>query len=382
MNEEVLLMGPGPSPVSYRVRQAMARPVLGHLDPRFLALLDALDDDLRLVFGSSAKLTFPVSGTGSAAMEASVTTLCRPGRRVLVLSCGVFGERIAEMVRRSGADLDLMSFPFGESVDPDAARARMADHRPDVVAVVQAETSTGVLSDVDQVAAAARAYGADLLVDTVTSLGGMPVRMDEWGAAVVYSGSQKCLGAPPGLGPITVRDGVLRPDDAPRSWYFDLGLIARYLGSERLYHHTAPVSMIYALAEAMQTLREEGLPERFARHRKASAALRAGLASLELGSRVAPDRLLPSLSVVTPPQDLDEAALRQELLLDEGVEIAGGLGAWRGQAWRIGTMGEGARLEPVLRTLAAIARVLARHGRSASAREAAAAAQAAWRSTD
>jgi len=379
---DVLLMGPGPSPVSHRVRQAMARPLLGHLDPRFLAELDALQDDLRAVFESSAALTFPISGTGSAAMEAAVSTLCRPGRRVLVLSCGVFGERIAAMVQRSGADLTLAAFPFGSPVDPAEARRRMAETSPHVVAVVQAETSTGVASDVDAIAALAREYGADLIVDTVTSLGGMPVHADAWGAAIVYSGSQKCLGAPPGLGPITVRDGLLAEQEPSRSWYFDLGLIAQYLGTERLYHHTAPVSMIFALAEAMRGAREEGLPRRFLRHRKAGAALRAGLLALELPSRVAPEHLLPSLSVVRPPEGLDEAELRRDLLLSEGVEIAGGLGPWKGSAWRIGTMGEGANLEPVLRTLAALSRVLARHGRASAQVEAAERAVAAWTATE
>ena len=375
---EVLLMGPGPSPVSHRVRAAMARPLLGHLDPRFLEELDGLQADLRLAFESSAALTFPVSGTGSAAMEAAVVTLCRPGRRVLVLSCGVFGERIAAMVRRSGADLTLESFPFGKPVDPEVARRRIAEISPHVVAVVQAETSTGVASDVDAIAALVREHGADLIVDTVTSLGGMPVHTDAWGAAIVYSGSQKCLGAPPGLGPITVRDGLLTDQGESRSWYFDLGLISQYLGTERLYHHTAPVSIIFALAQALRDLRAEGLAPRFARHRKASAALRAGLAALALHSRVERADLLPSLTVVSPPDGLDEAELRRDLLLSEGVEIAGGLGPWRGTAWRIGTMGDGANLEPVLRTIAAIGRVLARHGRPAPLPEAAAEAAAAW----
>ena len=379
---EVLLMGPGPSPVSHRVRSAMARPLLGHLDPRFLAELDGLQADLRMVFESSAALTFPISGTGSAAMETAVVTLCRPGRRVLVLSCGVFGERIAAMVRRSGAELTLESFPFGTPVDPDIARRRMQEVAPHVVAVVQAETSTGVRSDVDAIAALAKEFGADLIVDAVTSLGGMPVHADTWDAAIVYSGSQKCLGAPPGLGPITVRDGLVQNQDETRSWYFDLGLISQYLGSERLYHHTAPISMIFALAEAMRDLREEGLAARFARHRKASAALRAGLDVLGLHSRVATADLLPSLTVVAPLEGLDETDLRRELLLAEGVEIAGGLGPWRGTAWRIGTMGEGARLQPVLRTVASIGRVLAHHGRAVAIPQAGTQAAKAWAETD
>ncbi|MDA8346141.1 MAG: alanine--glyoxylate aminotransferase family protein [Thermaerobacter sp.] len=384
MSEEVLLMGPGPSPVSQRVLRALSRPLLGHLDPRFLQELDSVGDNLRLAFGSSARLTFPVSGTGSAAMEAAVVNLLWPGRTVLVLENGVFGERLTAMAQRAGAKVVRRTYPMGSPVDPEDVRQALRESGADVVAIVQAETSTGVKSDVDAVASLARERGAQLIVDTVTSLGGMPVSMDAWNAAIVYSGSQKCLGAPPGLGPISVADDALagRPETSTvQSWYLDLGLIARYVGTERLYHHTAPVSMVFALGEALRALREEGLEERFLRHRKASAALRAGLGEFSLPSRVAPADLLPSLTVVTPPKESDEAALRRELLLAEGIEIAGGLGPWKGQAWRIGTMGEGARLGSVLRTVQAIARVLRRDGRSASPAAAAQAATSAWEET-
>ena len=383
MSEEVLLMGPGPSPVSQRVLRALSRPLWGHLDPRFLAELDDASGALRLAFGSSARLTFPVSGTGSAAMEAAVVNLVWPGRRVLVLENGIFGERLLAMAQRAGGDVDRRSYPMGSPVDPEDVRRALRARAADVVAVVQAETSTGVKNDVDAIAALAREQGAQLIVDAVTSLGGMPVTMDAWQAAIVYSGSQKCLGAPPGLGPISVADTALavRPEGTPvQSWYLDLGLIARYVGTERLYHHTAPISMVFALAEALRALREEGLEDRFLRHRKASSALRAGLAELGLASRVAPQDLLPSLTVVHPPKGLDEAALRRELLLAEGIEIAGGLGAWKGQAWRIGTMGESARLGPVLRTVGSIARVLRRGGVQVSPTAASEAATAAWES--
>jgi len=379
---DLLLMGPGPSPVSERVRAAMSRPLYGHLDPRFLRELDGISEDLRLCFGSTAPLTFPVSGTGSAAMETAVLNLVWPGRRVLVLENGVFAERISEMARRAGGELRRLSFPYGTPVDPEQARQAMEEFRPDVVAVVHAETSTGVLNPVGAVAQAARDVSARLIVDTVTSLGGMPVTMDEWGAAVVYSGSQKCLGCPPGLGPISVAGAALaeRPKDLPVvSWYLDLGLIAKYLGTERLYHHTAPISMVFALREALTAVREEGLERRFARHRQASSALRAGLAAYGLGSLVRPGSELPSLSVVSAPEDQDEGRLRQELLEVEDVEIAGGLGPWKGKAWRIGTMGEGANLDPVVRTLESIGRVLGRHGVAADVREARRAAEEQWR---
>ncbi len=382
---DVLLMGPGPSPVSERVRAALARPLFGHLDPRFLAELDAIAEDLRLAFGSSAPLTFPVSGTGSAAMETAVMNLVWPGRKVLVLENGVFAERISEMVRRAGGELRSVAFPYGTPIDPDAAGKAMREFGPEVVAVVHAETSTGVRNDVAPIARHSREAGAQLIVDTVTSLGGMPVQMDEWGASIVYSGSQKCLGAPPGLGPISAAPSALgvRPAGVPVvSWYLDLGLIAKYVGSERLYHHTAPISMVFALREALRALREEGLPARFLRHRKASAALRAGLLSYGLRSLVADGAELPSLSVVSTPADLPEAELRGELLDEHDVEIAGGLGPWKGKAWRIGTMGDGADLAKVQRTLEAIGAVLQRRGVAADSKDALAIAEARWREQD
>lgn len=381
--DEVLLMGPGPSPVSERVLRALSRPPLGHLDPRFLRELDDASARLRRLFGSTARLTFPVSGTGSAAMETAVLNLVWPGRRVIVLRNGLFGERIADMAARAGAELEVVRFADGQPVDPSAVDEALAKG-PALVAVVQAETSTGALSDVDAIAQVVRAKGGALLVDSVTSLGGLPVRMDDWGAAAVYSGSQKCLAAPPGLGPISMSEEAFaaRPDGfRPHSWYLDLGLIARYIGSERLYHHTAPVSMIFALAEALRALDDETPEDRWLRHRKAGRAMRAGLAVLGLRSSVAEGSELPMLSVVYIPEGVQDAALRRELLLSEGVEVGGGLGRNAGRVLRIGTMGEGARIGPVLRTLAALGRVLVRQGQRVSAKEAAKAATQAWEET-
>lgn len=379
----VLLMGPGPSPVSERVLRALARPPLGHLDPRFLAELDEAADRLRRLFGSTERLTFPVSGTGSAAMEAAVMNLVWPGRRVVVLRNGVFGDRIAEMARRAQGDVQVLEFPEGAPVDP-AALPNVLSQGPALVCVVHAETSTGAGSDVDAIAQVAASHGSDLLVDAVTSLGGLPVEMEKWGAAVVYGGSQKCLAAPPGLGPISMSARALgaRPGDfKPHSWYLDLGLIARYIGSERVYHHTAPVNMIFGFAEALRIVDAEPAGERFARHRRAGSAMRAGLAALGMRSSVATGSELPMLSVVFAPEGQPEGEIRRELLLSEGVEIGGGLGRYAGKVFRIGTMGEGARIAPVLRTLGALARVMNRRGIRVSAKDAAQAAREAWDGT-
>lgn len=381
--ETVLLMGPGPSPVSDRVLRALARPPLGHLDPRFLMELDEASDRLRRLFGSSERLTFPISGTGSAAMEAAVMNLVFTGRRVVVLRNGVFGDRIAEMARRAGGEVEVLEFPEGAPVDP-AALPDALSRGPALVCVVHAETSTGARSDIDALAPIVASHGSDLLVDAVTSLGGLPVEMDKWGAAVVYGGSQKCLAAPPGLGPISMSAkalGALARDFKPHSWYLDLGLIARYIGSDRVYHHTAPVNMVFGLAEALRAVEEEAALERFARHRRAGAAMRAGLLALGMRSAVVPGAELPMLSVVFTPEGQPEAEIRRELLLSEGVEIGGGLGRYAGKVFRIGTMGEGARIGPVLRTLSALARVMNRRGLHVFAKEAAQAARSAWEET-
>ncbi len=360
MEAERLLLGPGPSNVSEEVRAALARPLLGHLDPAFLAILDETQGMLRRLFGTANPLTLPLSGTGSAGMEACLVNLLEPGDRALVASCGVFGERMCAIAQRCGAEVTRVEAPMGECVPPARIAEALARLRPRLVALVHAETSTGVAQPVAPVTRAARDVGALVVLDCVTSLGGMEVRLDEWDVDAAYSGSQKCLSCPPGLAPVSFGPRALErlaTRRAPvQSWYLDLSLIARYFGSERVYHHTAPVSMIFALHAAAARALAEGLPERFARHRAAHEALVAGLERLGFRMLVAPEARLPMLNAVIPAY-ADEAKIRRRLLSEHGIEVGGGLGALAGRIWRIGLMGENARVPVVERLLDALARV-------------------------
>jgi alanine-glyoxylate transaminase/serine-glyoxylate transaminase/serine-pyruvate transaminase len=369
---ERLLMGPGPSPVPPSVRLAMARPVVGHLDPAFLTLMDEVVDNLRGVFGTANRLTLPLSGTGSAGMETAVVNWVQPGSRVLVVRIGVFGDRLADAAKRQGAAVDILDAPWGEPVDPDAVVAQIRRAGPyDVVGLVLAETSTGVLQPLGSIADTVHEQGGLLLVDAVTALGGVPVDVDRSRFDIVFAGTQKCLAVPPGLAPFTANaEAVARLDRRtapPPSWYFDVALLSRYWGEERFYHHTAPVSMVYALAEGLRLIRQEGLTARYARHRRAARALAAGLEALDLRLLVEPPYRLPSLTTVRVPDGCDEAAVRRRLMDDFGIEIGGGLGALKGRIWRIGTMGEGARKEPILRVLGALEACLGRSGGVAEA---------------
>ncbi len=365
---ERLLMGPGPSPVSSSVRLAMAQPVLGHLDPAFLAIMDEVADHLRWVFGTENRLTLPLSGTGSAGMEAAVANWVQPGQRVLVVAAGLFGQRLADAAARQGGVVDVLEVPWGSALDAEQLKDRLAQ-APEpyaVVALVMAETSTGVLQPMDGLSDLVHRHGALFLVDAVTAIGGMPVDVDRQGLDVVYAGTQKCLAVPPGLAPFSAGEAALdilrqRPSPVP-SWYLDLSMLERYWGGERFYHHTAPVSMIYALAEGLRRIRREGLDARFARHRRASAALGAGLQAMGLSLVVDAAVRLFSLTTVYIPEGVDDAAVRGRLLNDFGIEIGGGLGPFRGRVWRIGTMGEGAQLEPVARVLSALEATLHRTG--------------------
>ncbi len=360
MEPERLLLGPGPSNVSAEVRAALARPLLGHLDPAFLAILDETQQMLRQLFGTSNALTLPLSGTGSAGMEACLVNLLEPGDAALIAVCGVFGERMCTIAERCGARVQRVEAPMGESVPPERIAEALAQARPRLVALVHAETSTGVAQPVAPVAQAAREVGALVVLDCVTSLAGMEVRLDEWGVDAAYSGTQKCLACPPGLAPTSFGPRALERLAARRtpvqSWYLDLSLIARYFGSERVYHHTAPVSMLFALHAAAARALGEGLPARFARHRAAHQALVAGLERLGFRMLVAPGERLPMLNAVIPPYP-DEASVRQRLLREHGIEIGGGLGKLAGKIWRIGLMGENARSAVVERLLDALARL-------------------------
>jgi len=336
-------MGPGPSDVSPRVLAALSRPTVGHLDPYFLTLLDETQSMLREVFGTKNALTLPISATGSAGMETCFVNLLEAGDRALICRNGVFGRRMAEVARRCGAEVTVVDAPWGHAIDPDDV-ARAAKHGPfKVVALVQAETSTGVLQDLLPFRAIADSCGALLVVDAVTSLGGVAVEVDRMGIDAVYSGTQKCLSCPPGLSPVSFSERarrLLENRKSPvQSWYFDLTLIGRYFGTERVYHHTAPVNMIYALHESLRLVLEEGLDTRYRRHRDHAQVLSAGLERLGIALPVESSIRLPPLTLARIPEGADDRMVRARLLEHHGLEIGGGLGEFAGKAWRIGLMG-------------------------------------------
>lgn len=341
---------------------ALAGPVIGHLDPQFLALLDETNDRLRVVFATANALTLPISGTGSAGMEASFVNFVRPGDPVVVAVNGVFGERMCEVALRHGADVVRVDTPWGEAFDPAAVLA--AHPAPTLIAAVHAETSTGVRNDVE---ALGRGKGdALLLVDMVTSLGGIPVEVDGWAVDVAYSGTQKCLGVPPGLAPLTVSPRALeRIVERPSSWYLDLNLLARYVhdtaGGGRVYHHTAPVAMVAALHAGLGALLDEGLASAWDRHAECGRLLQDGLTKLGLELLVADaGHRLPQLTTVRVPDGVDEARCRRELLEWYGIEIGPGAGQLAGKVWRIGCMGHVARRRNVFALLGALEEVLGR----------------------
>lgn len=355
------LMGPGPAPVAPSVLAAQAQPTLGHLDPAFIELMDAVQTQLRQVFRTENRFTMAISAPATAAMEGCLANVLEPGDRALICINGVFGTRLAEMARRCGAEVVTLAFPWGRAVDPAAVAETLARERPfKLVAWVQAETSTGALSDSATLARLAREAGALTLVDTVTALGGVPLEVDAWGLDLVYSGTQKCLSAPPGLSPVTVSEralAVCRARKTPvQSWFLDFSLLGGYWGGaqRRAYHHTAPVNAIYGLHEALRLVLEEGLEARWARHARVSARLTQGLESRGI-RLVAPaaERLAP-LTALYIPEGLDDAATRTRLLREFDLEIGAGLGEFAGKAWRIGLMGHGCTEEAVDRVLAAL----------------------------
>lgn len=373
-------MGPGPSHVPASVLGALARPTMGHLDPEFLALMDQVRDMLRGVFGTQNQCTLPMSGTGSAGMETCLVNLVEPGDRVLVGVNGVFGTRLAEVARRAGAEVTVVEGEWGRALDPSALEKAAAGRSYQLLCVVHAETSTGVLQPLEPIRQLADRLGALLLVDTVTSLGGVPVQLDSQGIDATYSGTQKCLSSPPGLSPVSFSPRAVAKLEARKtpvqSWYLDLSLILKYWGQERVYHHTAPINALYGLHESLRQVLAEGLEARFERHRKHAAALAAGLSALGLELPVPVAERLPPLTLVSVPRGIDEARVRKYLLDEFSLEIGGGLGKFKGNAWRIGLMGATSTRRNIALCLTALAQALAAQGHRVNVGEALSAAAA------
>ncbi len=360
-----LLLGPGPSPVDERVLAAMAAPVLGHLDPLFLRCMDDVQALLRYVFETENRVTIPISATGSAGMEAALVNVIEPGDEVVVCINGVFGTRMRDIIERAGGNPVVVEAKWGEAIDIDKIEAALKSCQPRALALVHAETSTGVLQDLTGLAAMAHGRDALLIVDAVTSLAGHPVGVDRNGIDICYSGTQKCIGAPPGLSPITFNERALDRIRSRRSkvqsWYLDITLVENYWGEDRTYHHTAPISMNYALREALRLIHEEGLEARWVRHELNHRALVAGVEAMGMRMAVAPAQRLWSLNAVSVPDGVDDARVRAHLL-EENIEIGGGLGPLKGRIWRIGLMGSGSTRENVLLVLDALRRALNAEG--------------------
>ena len=357
--DRVLLMGPGPSPVADNVYAAMSTPLVGHMDTDFIALMDTIKEQLQTVFQTSHTVTMPMSGTGSAGMETAFVNMVEPGDPVLILQNGVFGKRMVDVATRLGADVTELDFKWGTPVIPAKVSEALTSKKYNLVAVVHAETSTGVENPVNEIGHIVKAHGALYLVDCVTSLGGIPVKLDDWGVDICYSGTQKCLSCPPGLSPVSFSEAAMkklgrRKTKVP-NWYLDLSMITSYWeGHSRVYHHTAPISMNYALYQALANLLDEGLTNAFARHRAMHEKLLAGLDKLGFKPFVDAACRLPMVNLVTCPDGVDEAELRSRLRTEHHIEIGGGLGVLAGKVLRIGVMGEGAHPENIDRLLYAM----------------------------
>jgi alanine-glyoxylate transaminase/serine-glyoxylate transaminase/serine-pyruvate transaminase len=361
-----LLMGPGPSDVPARVLQAMAAPCIGHLDPYFLTTMNETQQLLRFLFQTTNPLTIPVSATGSAGMEACFVNLVESGDEVVVAVNGVFGTRMCDIVNRIGGKLVKVDCEWGRAVDPEAVSKAVKACSPKVVAVVNAETSTGAFTPLEDISSIAHDAGALFLVDCVTSLGGMDVAIDRVKIDAAYSGTQKCISCPPGLSPVTFSDAAVKALDKRKtpvvSWYLDFGMVRDYWGNERKYHHTAPINMIYAIREALRIIAEEGLEARFARHRLNHRALVAGLEAMGLSMLVPEKERLPMLNAVRIPDGINDLKVRKALLNDFAIEIGGGLGQFAGKVWRVGLMGHSCRRRNVVLFLSALESVLNAEG--------------------
>jgi alanine-glyoxylate transaminase / serine-glyoxylate transaminase / serine-pyruvate transaminase len=363
---ERILMGPGPSNVPPRVLQAMSAPCIGHLDPAFLSIMDETQQILRYLFQTENALTIPVSGTGSAGMETCFVNMIEPEDEVVVCVNGVFGTRMSDIVGRLKGKLIRVDAPWGKTIDPEDVRKAVQGSQPKLIAVVHAETSTGVCQPLEDLARIAQDCGALFLVDMVTSLGGMEVGLDRIGIDVAYSGTQKCLSCPPGLSPVSFSDRaleVLKKRTTPVvSWYLDMSMVGSYWGAERKYHHTAPINMIYGLREAIRIIAEEGLEARWARHRLNHLALVAGIETMGLAMLVPESERLPMLNAVRIPEGADDLKVRKALLNDFGMEIGAGLGDLAGKIWRVGLMGYSSNRRNVILFLTALETILKGQG--------------------
>jgi alanine-glyoxylate transaminase/serine-glyoxylate transaminase/serine-pyruvate transaminase len=357
-----LLLGPGPSGVHPRVLRAMSTPLLGYVDPEFIVMLGETTSMLRQVFQTKNELTLPVSGTGMAGMETVLANLLEPGDAMLVCVAGFFGNRLQEVAERLGAQVSKVEKPWGEVYTPEEVEAALQAHPAKVLAIVHAETSTGALQPLEGLSEVAHRHGALLLVDCVTSLGGVDIKLDEWGIDAAYSGTQKCLGCPPGLSPVSISDRAREVIRARRTkpvdWYFDLELLYKYWGPEHVYHHTVSCTLVYALREGLRLVAEEGLQARFARHTANADYFCRGLGELDLTPFVAPDHRLPTLITVRVPEGVDEAKVRTRLRQDYHIEIGAGLGPLKGQVWRVGLMGYSSQRENVTLLLGALGEIL------------------------
>ena len=371
MNElqppQKVLLGPGPSTVHPRVLQALSLPVMGHLDPTFFQVMDDVCEMLRMVFHTTNFMTVPISSTGTGAMETACANIIEPGDSMLVCRNGYFGIRLADIAERCGATVHVMDTPWGKAVDPQMLKDELKK-RPGLkaVSVVHAETSTGVLSDMKELVEHIHESGALAIVDAVTSLGGHEVRMDDWGIDVCYSATQKCLGAPPGLAPISLSpaamDVVAKRPSKVQSFYFNLKDLESYWNQTRAYHHTSPINMTYALREALRMMMEEGQENRINRHARVAAALRAGAEALGLSLLAEEGHRLNPLTTLSIPEGIEDAKVRRALLNDYDIEIGGGLGEFAGKAWRVGLMGESARERNVFALLSALETILSKEG--------------------
>jgi alanine-glyoxylate transaminase/serine-glyoxylate transaminase/serine-pyruvate transaminase len=360
-----LLLGPGPSLVAPRVLRALAAPMVGHLDPEFMVILADIQALLRMAFQTENRLTLALSGTGTSAMEAALANLVEPGEPVLACVQGFFGDRLAEIARRLGGDVQRLEVPWGQTFEVEAIERALRERSARVVTLVHAETSTGARQpEIAAIAEACHRQGGLLILDCVTSLGGLPVEIDAWQVDAAYSASQKCLSAPPGMAPITVSpraEEKIRTRKSPiPTFYLDLTLLARYWSDAPAYHHTAPISLAYALREALRLVNEEGLAARFDRHRRNALRLWQGLEDLDLPLLVPEAVRLPSLSTPKLAPGIDDAAVRRRLLNDYNIEIAGGFGPLAGAIWRIGLMGHSSRPENVVTLLGALREILRR----------------------